>query len=79
MVTNDIYSIVDPALGGQFNPESVWKMCDVALASVQREGVNRPTMTEVVKGLTEAMEMEFSSSNTSGRHTMSSQLSRTQS
>ncbi|KAG6552772.1 hypothetical protein Mapa_005720 [Marchantia paleacea] len=76
METNDIYSIVDPVLGGQFNPESVWKMSEIALASVEREGVKRPSMTEVVRGLAEAMEMEMSSNaNGHTRNTSSSRSS----
>lgn len=57
----NILSIADPALKVMdFNPESMWRVADIAFSSANREGSKRPDMTQVVRGLTEAIALERS-------------------
>ncbi len=53
-----IHPVVDPALGNQFNVESMWKVAEIAMRSVEPYGAHRPTMMQVVADLREAMEIE---------------------
>ncbi|CAN5973526.1 unnamed protein product [Sphagnum jensenii] len=53
-----IHPIVDQALGNQFNVESMWKVAEIAMRSVEPYGAHRPTMMQVVADLREAMEIE---------------------
>ncbi len=47
-------------MGDDYKLESIWKVAEIAVMSIQLHGVNRPTMREVVNGLREAIEMETS-------------------
>jgi serine/threonine protein kinase len=65
--------IVDQALGNNYNVESMWKVAETAMRSIEPYSVNRPTMTEVVCDIREAIEMENghlydASSNTSNSY-----------
>ncbi|KAG6542733.1 hypothetical protein Mapa_015808 [Marchantia paleacea] len=62
LAMGNILSIADPALKKvkEFNPESMWRVADIAFSSADREGNKRPDMTQVVRGLTEAIELERS-------------------
>jgi len=53
-----IHPVVDQALGNQFNVESMWKVAEIAMRSVEPYGAHRPTMMQVVADLREAMEIE---------------------
>ncbi|CAK9275841.1 unnamed protein product [Sphagnum jensenii] len=53
-----IHPIVDQALGNQFNVESMWKVAEIAIRSVEPYSAHRPTMMQVVADLREAMEIE---------------------
>jgi hypothetical protein len=50
--------IVDPALGNNYNVESMWKVAETAMPSIEPYTADRPTMTEVVRDIREAIEME---------------------
>eukprot|EP01018_Ginkgo_biloba_P024632 Gb_26498 [translate_table: standard] len=54
----DIQSIIDPALGKDFNIQSVWKIAEKAMFCVQPYGKLRPAMSDVVKEIQEAIEIE---------------------
>ncbi|CAM6119438.1 unnamed protein product [Calypogeia fissa] len=54
----DVQSIVDPSLGFSFQIETLWKLAELALRSVEPYGRYRPTMSEIVLELTEIISME---------------------
>jgi hypothetical protein len=53
-----LWPIVDKALGNNYNVESMWKVAKTAVMSIEPYSVHRPTMTEVVCQIREAIEME---------------------
>ncbi|KAI3448395.1 hypothetical protein Pfo_005060 [Paulownia fortunei] len=58
--TKDLYNlegILDPIVASNTAPGSVEKFVDLALRCVQELGVNRPTMSEVVKEIENIMEL----------------------
>ncbi|CAM6038066.1 unnamed protein product [Sphagnum compactum] len=55
-----INNIIDKAMGDNYKLESIWKVAEIAIVSIQPFGVNRPTMRQVVSDLREAIEMETS-------------------
>ncbi len=55
-----INNIIDKAMGDNYKLESIWKVAEIAVMSIQPFGVNRPTMRQVVSDLREAIEMETS-------------------
>lgn len=59
----DIDSILDPVVK-RCNPnmDSVWKVAEVAIQSVEPKGVHRPFMRDVVKELREAIVLETGNS-----------------
>ncbi|XP_059073006.1 probable LRR receptor-like serine/threonine-protein kinase At1g67720 isoform X2 [Cryptomeria japonica] len=54
----DIQRLIDPALGTNFNIQSVWKIAEKAMLCVQPYGKLRPTMSDVVKEIQEAINIE---------------------
>jgi hypothetical protein len=54
----DIHSVIDKALDNKFNEESVWKVAQIAMMSIDPHGVNRPSMRQVVRNLRDAIAME---------------------
>lgn len=55
----DIDKILDPNVrASQPNIEGLWKVVEVAIRSVEPKGVHRPTMSEVVDELRQAMAFE---------------------
>ncbi|KAG6550962.1 hypothetical protein Mapa_007577 [Marchantia paleacea] len=54
----NIHAIVDPALVNGYNVEAMWHVAELALLSTEARSVSRPTMTQVVRGLVEAIEIE---------------------
>jgi hypothetical protein len=48
------------AMGDNYKLESIWKVAEIAVLSIQPRGVNRPTMRQVVSDLREAIAMETS-------------------
>jgi hypothetical protein len=61
-----INNIIDKAMGDNYKLESIWKVAEIAVMSIQLRGVNRPTMREVVSDLREAIEMETSMQSYAG-------------
>jgi hypothetical protein len=55
-----INNIIDKAMGDNYKLESIWKVAEIAVMSIQPLGVNRPTMRQVVSDLREAIAMETS-------------------
>ena len=53
-----IQEVVDDRLKDEYNLSSVWKVAEVAMACVQRDGINRPTMYTVCNELREAIKIE---------------------
>ncbi|BBN09867.1 hypothetical protein MPTK1_4g23370 [Marchantia polymorpha subsp. ruderalis] len=58
-------SMVDPALAGRFEKHSMAKVAELAIFSVEPQGVNRPKACKLVTGLLEAIAMEQSESHSS--------------
>ncbi|KAF3785105.1 Senescence-induced receptor-like serine/threonine-protein kinase [Nymphaea thermarum] len=58
IMSGDVASIVDPRLQGQYDINSVWKVAETAIACTAEKGITRPTMTEIVRELGEAIDME---------------------
>ncbi|XP_031480598.1 senescence-induced receptor-like serine/threonine-protein kinase [Nymphaea colorata] len=54
----DVASIVDRRLQGQYEINSVWKIAETAIACTAEKGITRPTMTEVMRELKEALDVE---------------------
>ncbi|KAH9544829.1 hypothetical protein CY35_12G015600 [Sphagnum magellanicum] len=55
-----INNIIDKAMGDNYKLETIWKVAEIAVMSIQPFGVNRPTMRQVVSDLREAIAMETS-------------------
>ncbi|CAN7134681.1 unnamed protein product [Brassica rapa subsp. narinosa] len=51
--TNDVSNVVDAKMRGDFDANSVWKIVELALASVSQNIVDRPNMQQIVRGLKE--------------------------
>ena len=56
--SGELKAVVDPALGDKYNSESMWKMAELGMMCVEPKGFNRPTITDVVKEIREAIAME---------------------
>lgn len=54
----NIRDIVDPSLGENYNLESMWKVAETGMLCVEPKAMNRPTMTEVVRDLRDAIALE---------------------
>jgi len=54
----NLQEIVDPDLQADFSLESMWKVIEVAMASVEPKESHRPNMQEVVQELREAAVLE---------------------
>ncbi|KAG6557909.1 hypothetical protein Mapa_000087 [Marchantia paleacea] len=63
---SNLESIVDPYIKGTYNLESMWKVAELAMGSVEPYGVNRPDMKQVVRGLTEALEFQEARTSSTG-------------
>ncbi|XP_043690706.1 nodulation receptor kinase-like isoform X2 [Telopea speciosissima] len=57
-----IEDIVDPAIKTGYNAETVWKVIEVALACTESHSAYRPYMTDVVRELEDALNMEKNAS-----------------
>ncbi|KAJ0236102.1 LRR receptor-like serine/threonine-protein kinase [Hirschfeldia incana] len=58
--TNDVINVVDSKMGGDFDANSVWKIVELALASVSQTVNERPNMQQIVRGLKECLQREES-------------------
>jgi len=54
----DVQGIVDRRLQSNYSVESMWKVVEVAMTSVEPREVHRPDMQQVVQELREALAME---------------------
>ena len=54
----DVMSIVDPALIGNVKIESIWRIAEVAIQSVEQHAVSRPRMQEIILAIQEANKIE---------------------
>ncbi|KAK2455062.1 putative LRR receptor serine/threonine-protein kinase [Trifolium repens] len=56
--SGDIQGIIDPALHGDYDLQSMWKIAEKALMCVQPHGHMRPSISEVVKEIQDAIAIE---------------------
>ncbi|KAI3683781.1 hypothetical protein L1987_84296 [Smallanthus sonchifolius] len=56
--SGDIQGIIDPALGNEYDIQSMWKIAEKALMCVQPHGNMRPSMSEVIKDIQDAILIE---------------------
>ncbi|KAJ9559080.1 hypothetical protein OSB04_013694 [Centaurea solstitialis] len=56
--SGDIQGIIDPALGNEYDIQSMWKIAEKALMCVQPHGNMRPSMSEVIKEIQDAISIE---------------------
>lgn len=54
----DVASIIDPALKGTFKVESLWRVAEIAILSVEQHGFSRPKMQEVELAIQDAIKIE---------------------
>ncbi|KAJ6771111.1 hypothetical protein OIU74_017538 [Salix koriyanagi] len=54
----DVMSIVDPVLIGNVKIESIWRIAEVAIQSVEQHAVSRPRMQEIILAIQEASKIE---------------------
>ncbi|KAI3520226.1 hypothetical protein L1887_09515 [Cichorium endivia] len=54
----DIQGIIDPALGDDYDIQSMWKIAEKALMCVQPHANMRPSMSEVIKEIQDAIVVE---------------------
>lgn len=71
----DIQGIIDPALGNNYDIQSMWKIAEKALMCVQPHGNMRPSMSEVIKEIQDAILIERGV-QTAARERSSDELSR---
>ncbi|PON32472.1 Mitogen-activated protein kinase kinase kinase [Parasponia andersonii] len=56
--SGDIQGIIDPALRNEYDIQSMWKIAEKALMCVQPHGFMRPSISEVLKEVQDAISME---------------------
>lgn len=56
--SGDIQGIIDPSLGNDYDIQSMWKIAEKALLCVQPHGYMRPSISEVLKEIQDAISME---------------------
>ncbi|XP_071719875.1 probable LRR receptor-like serine/threonine-protein kinase At1g67720 [Rutidosis leptorrhynchoides] len=56
--SGDIQGIIDPVLGNEYDIQSMWKIAEKALMCVQPHGNMRPSMSEVIKEIQDAILIE---------------------
>ncbi|RZC78812.1 hypothetical protein C5167_003047 [Papaver somniferum] len=56
--SGDIQGILDPLLGNDYNVQSIWKIAEKALMCVQPHGSMRPSISEVLKEIQDAIMIE---------------------
>lgn len=70
----DITGIVDPSLNGTFKAESLWRIVEIAVLSVEPHGVSRPRMQEVELAIQDAVKIEKGNKRTTDFSSSSSNL-----
>lgn len=56
--SGNVQAIIDPALENDYDVQSVWKIAEVAIMCVKPEGIERPSISEILKEIQEALEIE---------------------
>ncbi|XP_031112727.1 probable LRR receptor-like serine/threonine-protein kinase At1g67720 [Ipomoea triloba] len=56
--SGDIQGIIDPALRNEYDIQSMWKIAEKALMCVQPHGSMRPSISEVIKEIQDALAIE---------------------
>ncbi|MQM01298.1 hypothetical protein Taro_034059 [Colocasia esculenta] len=56
--SGNIQGIIDPCLQNDFNIQSVWKIAEKSMMCVQQHGILRPSISEVLKEIQEAISIE---------------------
>ncbi|KAJ3709231.1 hypothetical protein LUZ61_012936 [Rhynchospora tenuis] len=59
----NIYAIIDPAMEKTYNIQSVWKIAEIALMCVKLRRTERPSISEVLKEIQEAILIEQTGTN----------------
>nr|XP_025888725.1 probable LRR receptor-like serine/threonine-protein kinase At1g67720 isoform X2 [Solanum lycopersicum] len=79
--SGDVQGIIDPALHNDYDIQSIWKIAEKALMCVQPHGNMRPSISEVIKEIQDAIAIERGaeavkegSSDDISRHSMHSSL-----
>ncbi|CAI0471559.1 unnamed protein product [Linum tenue] len=73
--SGDIQGIIDPILGDEYDIQSMWKIAEKALMCVQAHGHMRPSISEVLKEVQDAISIEREAKAT--REGVSDDMSRT--
>ena len=60
--------IIDKRLDKQNNMSSMWRVVEIAMACVQREGRKRPTMKDVCNEIAEVIKIDAKEEEPSPRH-----------
>ncbi|KAJ7555362.1 hypothetical protein O6H91_05G033700 [Diphasiastrum complanatum] len=55
----DVESLVDKAMQHNYQVESLWKVAEIAMISVEPFGYNRPNISEVIKEIQDALDIEL--------------------
>ncbi|KAJ8484820.1 hypothetical protein OPV22_017305 [Ensete ventricosum] len=77
--SGNIEAIIDPSLRDDYNVQSVWKIAEISIMCVKPHGSQRPSMTEVLKEIQGAIEVDQGAievergSRMGGDHTVGSQ------
>lgn len=70
--SGNIEAVIDPSLRDDYNVQSVWKIAEISIMCVKPYGSQRPSITEVLKEIQGAIEVERGS-RLGGDHTMGPQ------
>lgn len=54
----ELKAVVDPSLGDKYNLECMWKIAELGMMCVEPKGLNRPTITDVVREIEDAIAIE---------------------
>ncbi|KAI5071633.1 hypothetical protein GOP47_0013884 [Adiantum capillus-veneris] len=58
----NIQAIVDTSISASYTPEAMWRVLEIALASVEPKGHVRPTMEDIIRELEDALIIENNAS-----------------
>lgn len=64
IAAGELKVVVDPALGDDYNLDAMWKMVELGMMCVEPRDYHRPSMTEVVQEIRDAIVIEEGSSVT---------------
>jgi serine/threonine protein kinase len=75
MESGDIHGIIDQSLDAGYDLQSVWKIAEVATMCVKPKGVLRPSISEVLKEIQDAIAIELQRELPSSIHHLMSKTS----